>query len=75
MRLDFNTDPSTARVAAIAILLFFEALIPAVLTIPSEGEMPTDVQWLTIILIAALQLVTFLSTFLRTGEIPTEAER
>jgi len=66
--LKFELDPTVPRVVTIGILLFFEALIGGILVVLNDGAMPTNVQWLTILLVAALTIVTYYLSFLRTGE-------
>lgn len=70
MGLRFDLDPSLPKVVAIAILLCIETCLGLVISHVSAGEMPTEIEWLTIVCVALLQLATFLSAFLRTGEMP-----
>lgn len=48
------------RLAITSILLFVEAFIAGVLPITQEGNMPNEVQWLTITLVAVAAIVTYL---------------
>jgi hypothetical protein len=52
--------PTTTKVVALSILLFIEAFIAGVLPITQEGNMPNEVQLLTITLVAVAAVVTYL---------------
>ena len=64
-KLKFDLDPSVARVVAIAILLFFESLLGGLLVILQKGGTPDMQQFVTILSVAGLALITYLLTFLR----------
>jgi hypothetical protein len=52
--------PTTTKVVALSILLFIEAFIAGVLPITQEGNMPNEVQFLTITLVSVVAVVTYL---------------
>ena len=64
----FDLDPTLTRVVLIGVLLFLEAFIGGGIVILTEGNMPTPTQWLTIIFVAALTIVTYFLSFLRGEE-------
>lgn len=68
----FDLDPTVPRVVIIAILLFIEALMIPAYTILQQGRMPTDIEWLTFMFGAVLQLVTFLMAFVKGEELTVE---
>lgn len=72
MRLD--TDPTWERIVIIGVLQFLITIIGGLLIILQSGDMPSEIQLYIIILTAALELVTLLSAFIKTGEIPKEVE-
>lgn len=72
MRIDL--DPTPERAVLIGVLLFLESLIGGLLTLLQNTSDPTLNQLLIVILVACLQLVTFLSAFLRTGDLPEASE-
>jgi len=56
------------------VLLFLDALLLNLLAVLQQGRLPTEVQWATFLTIATLQLVTYLSGFLRKEEKPEGGE-
>ena len=70
--MKFDLDPTVPRVVIIAILLFLEALLIPAYTILQQGRMPTDIEWLTFVFGAILQLVTFLMAFIKGEELTVE---
>lgn len=67
-KLRIDLDPTVPRVLIIAILLFVEALCIPAYTILQTNAMPTDIQWLTFLFGAIIQLVTFLMAFVKGEE-------
>lgn len=65
MKLKFDLDPSLRKVVAIGILIFMESLLGGLLILSQEGTLPSLVQWITILTVAGLALVTYFLTFLR----------
>ena len=63
MRLDL--DPTPQRVLIIAVLEFLAAFITGLYLILQSGNMPSEIQLLTIFLAAALQLILFLLAFVK----------
>lgn len=72
--MKFDTDPSPQRVAVIAVLLFLEELLDGFILSLQKGQLPTEVEIALTICFGLMKLVTFLSAFMRTGEIPKEVE-
>ena len=66
MKVDF--DPTPRKVLLIALLLFLESLLGAVIIQAQEGNFPTPLQWMVIVCVAGIQLVTYLLEFLRSEE-------
>ena len=66
MKVDL--DPTPRKVLIIALLSFLEILLGGILTQLATGQMPTEIQWMIIICTAGLQLVTYLSEFLKAEE-------
>jgi hypothetical protein len=64
MGLKLNFDPAPWKAIIIGVLLFFEAIVSPAIIILQQGTMPTTIQMLTIILVAALQLITYFLVFL-----------
>lgn len=73
MRIDL--DPTPQRAVLIGVLLFLESFIGGLLTLLQNTEDPTMVQICIVLLVACLQLVTFLSAFLRTGDLPEDTKK
>jgi len=67
--MKFDLDPTPQRVIVIAVLEFLAALIMGIYLILQTGAMPSEIQTLTIILGAALQLVLFLLAFVKGEEL------
>ena len=65
-KVDF--DPTPRKVLLIALLLFIESLLGAIVIQAQEGSFPTPIQWMVIVCVAGLQLVTYLLEFLRSEE-------
>lgn len=61
----FDTDPSFQRIIITGFLLFLQCLLGLVVVQLEEGELPTDIQWFTMLCIASLLLVTYLIEFLK----------
>jgi len=76
MKAKFDLDPTIPRVVIVAILLFFEPLLIAMIAITATGRMPTGVEMVTILLTAMLAVVTYLMGFMKveTKEKKTVAE-
>lgn len=70
MRLDL--DPTVPRIVIIAILIFVEGLLLPAYSVLQSGQLPTQIQWLTFLVGAILQLVTLLSAFIKGEEITVE---
>jgi len=68
MKTRFDLDPTIPKVVFIALLLFLESLFGNMLLILQNNRMPTAVEALTLVMIAGLVIVTYLMTFLRTGQ-------
>lgn len=68
MKTRFDLDPTVPKVVVIAFLLFVESLFGNMLLILQNNRMPTAVEALTIVLIAGMVIVTYLLTFMRTGQ-------
>jgi len=68
MSFKFDLDPTLPKVAVIAILLFIEALLIPSYSVLQSGRMPTQIEWLTFIFGALLQLVTYLMVFIKKEE-------
>jgi len=68
MKTRFDLDPTIPTVVFIALLLFLESLFGNMLLILQNNRMPTAVEALTLVMIAGLVIVTYLITFLRTGQ-------
>lgn len=71
-RPKFDLDPTVPRVVIIAILLFAEALLIPAYTILQQGRLPSNIEWLTFVFGAILQLVTFLMAFIKGEELTVE---
>ena len=65
----FDLAPTIPRVLIIAILLFAEAFLVPVLTTLQLNRMPTDIEWFTYLVTAAIQLITFLMAFVKGEEV------
>lgn len=57
-------DPTVPRVVIIALLLFIEGFCIPAYTITQQGRFPEPVEWMTFIFGAAIQVVTYLLTFI-----------
>lgn len=68
MALKVDLDPSLHRVLMIGLLLFFEILLGNLVVLLQDGKMPTEIQTVTILCVAGLQVVTYFLTFLRKEE-------
>jgi heme/copper-type cytochrome/quinol oxidase subunit 4 len=64
MGLKTTLDPTIPKVVIIAILLFLEGFCIPAYTITQQGRFPEPVEWMTFMLGAVIQLVTYLLTFL-----------
>ena len=64
----FDLDPTPRKVLLIALLSFIEILLGGILTQLATGQMPTKIQWMIIFCTAGLQLVIYLSEFLKAEE-------
>lgn len=73
LTLKFDLDPTVPRVLIIAILLFAEALLIPSYTILQGGRMPTQIEWLTFLFGAFIQLITFLMAFVKGEEVKETA--
>lgn len=69
--MHLNLDPTISKVVLIALLLFFEGIAIPSYTVITQGRWPTMLEFTGFILSAFIQLLTFLVTFLKTGEAPT----
>ena len=68
LKLQFNADPTLQRVVIIAALLMLEAICISLGVIFSQNRMPTDYEIGAIVTTAAVQLVTYILTFLKKEE-------
>ena len=68
IKLEFNVDPTLQRVVIIAALLMLEAIFISLGVIFSQNRMPTDYEVGAIITTAAVQLITYILTFLKKEE-------
>ena len=68
IKLEFNVDPTLQRVVIIAALLMLEAIFISLGVIFSQNRMPTDYEVGAIITTAAVQLITYVLTFLKKEE-------
>ena len=66
--MKFDLDPTPQRVALIGVCLFIEALLTGILVIAIEGELPSVVQWVVILCMAGMAIVTHFLAFLRSEE-------
>lgn len=64
MAIKFDLDPTVPRVVIIALLLFAEGFCIPAYTITQQGRFPEPVEWVTFVFGAAIQVVTYLLTFL-----------
>ena len=64
----FDLDPTPIKALIIGILLFMESLCGGVLIILQRSEMPNLIEVLTVLMVAALTLITYLLAFVRQGE-------
>ena len=69
--MKFCLDPPVVKVVFIALLLFSEALLVNAYSVLQQGRFPSVLEIVTFLFGALIQLVTFLMTFVVSGEIPT----
>lgn len=69
--MKFDLDPSLSRVMLIGLCIFLETLLGAVIIQMQEvGKVPDLDSLVLILMVAALQLVTYVATFLRKDSFP-----
>lgn len=68
MRLDL--DPSANKVLIIACLIVLEGVLINAYAIMQQNRFPEPIEWATYITAAFIQLITYILTFLKTGETP-----
>lgn len=73
MTLKFNLDPSLSRVVVTALLEFAIVSLGAVLVLLQEGNMPNEIQIVTIVVMASLGLLTSLQQFVKVEETEEKA--
>ena len=73
MTLKFNLDPSLSRVVLTALLEFAIVSLGAVLVLLQEGNMPNEIQIVTIVVMASLGLLTSLQQFVKLEETEEKA--
>ena len=67
-----NTDPTMQRIVIIAIIEFLIAILLPLQVLLQGGHAPTTLQVATIIVGAAITLLTYFATFLKTSEAEPE---
>lgn len=73
--IHFDLDPTLSKVVVVALLLFLEGIAIPTYTVLNQGRWPTDIEFMGFFLSALIQLLTFLITFLKTGQLPEEKEK
>jgi len=68
MTVKFDLDPTVPRVVIIAALLFLEGFCIPAYTVTQQGRFPEPVEWLTFVFGAAIQVGTYLLSFLGFGK-------
>ena len=63
-----------SKVLIMAFLLFIQSLIGGFLVLVTGGDEPSTFECIAVFLTASSILVTFMLTFLRTGQIPNTRE-
>lgn len=71
MGLKFNLDPTLPKVVVLGILMFLEALLVPTYAKLQAGSYPTTLEFVTYLIAALLILITYLATFVKTGETTT----
>ena len=69
-----NMSATESKVLIMGLLLFVQSLIGGFLVLVTCGEEPSAFECLAVLLTASSILVTFMLTFLRTGQIPNTKE-
>ena len=64
-----------SKVLFMALLLFVQSLIGGFLVLVTGGDEPSTFECIAVFLTASSILVTFMLTFLRTGQIPNTKEK
>lgn len=70
--MHIDLDPTISKVVLIALLLTIEGICIPTYTVINQGRFPTELEFTGFILSAVIQLITFIVTFLKTGETPTD---
>ena len=68
MALKFTLDPSVTKVVIVALLLFIEGVAIPTYTITTQNRWPTQFEVCSFILAAVIQVITYLLTFITTGQ-------
>ena len=69
-----NMSATESKVLIMGLLLFVQSIIGGFLVLVTGGDEPSTFECIAVLLTASSILVTFMLTFLRTGQIPNTKE-
>jgi len=69
--MHFDLDPKPVKVVLLGVIQFLMVILSPILTImQSQGRLPDQIEFLTILFVALMWFLSYLSLWIHTGEQP-----